>query len=117
MYNMTGGAMSDKTIQKMEKGGATAEQINFARQTQMSMDPRHVVHHRALIDQYNPGDPWRQPNNFVMHPMNYQFGPGQLSPQYIGGMLSTLPQPVVMSGPQFPIHPAISPYIVFNPYI
>jgi hypothetical protein len=117
MYNMKGGAMSGKTIQKMERGGATVEEINFAKRTQMSMDPRDVIYHRDMINRFNPSDPWRQPNNYIMHPMNYQFGTGQLSPEYIGGMLSRLPEPVVMYGPQFPIHPAISPFVVFNPYI
>jgi hypothetical protein len=114
MY-ISNAAISRKTINKMENEGASDELIQFARDTKMSMDPRHISIHRTLINQYNPYDVWRQPNNFVMHPMDYQFGSGQSSPQYIGGMLSTLPQPVMIYGPVFPLHPAISPYVIFNP--
>lgn len=115
MYNQKGGAVSNKTIEKMESGGASSAEIQFAKDTQFSMDPRHVTYHRKFIDDYNKSDPWMQPNNFVMHPTNYMFGQGQTFPQYIGGMLSTLPQPVIMYGPQIPLHPAINPYVVFQP--
>jgi hypothetical protein len=111
-------AVSIETIERMEKGGASQESINFARRTQNSMDPRDVAIHRGYINSYNPGDPWREPNNFVMHPTNYQFNvPGRpnTSPQYIGGMFSTLPGPVYINGPQIMFPSNTGPYI--NPYI
>ena len=72
--------------------------------------PGDVAIHRSFIQNYNPTDPWRQPNNWVMHPMDYQFGPGQSSPQYIGGMFSQLP------GPPFAVNPYMNPYVVFRPF-
>jgi len=116
MYNQIGGALSNKTIENMKNRGAPSEEIRYATQTQFSMDPNDVRVHRGYINQYNPSDPWKQPNNFVMHPNNYIFGGGQTSPQYIGGMLGTLPGPVYMSGPPQVFHPAINPYIVYRPF-
>ena len=100
----------------MGNQGATPAQIDFAKQTQFSMDPRDVSIHRDYINQFNPQDPWRQPNNFVMHSSNYQFGPGQSSPQSIGTMLGTLPGQVQIAGPPFMLNPYISPHVVFRPY-
>lgn len=99
----------------MVKGGASQEEIDYVRRTQGSMDPRDVVRHRYFINEYNPGDPWRQPNNFVLHPQNYTYGPGRESPQYIGQMLSTLPiGSVNVQGPQFNLPSQIKPYVYFN---
>ena len=67
---------------------------------------------------YQFSDPWREPNNFVMHPTNYQFNvPGKpnTSPQYIGGMFSTLQQPVYINGPQIAYPGNAGMYL--NPYI
>lgn len=106
--------VSHKTIENMESGGAPQAHIDYARQTQNSMDPRDVVFHRKYIKDYNPQDPWREPNNFVLHPLDYKFGKGNSSPEYIGGMLGTLPDPVHMSCPETELHPAIQPYVVFD---
>jgi hypothetical protein len=114
MYNQTGGALSNKTIRKMEQKGASKADVEYARRTQFSMDRADVDVHRHYIKEYNPCDPWREPNNFVMHSRDYQFGQGNRSPQFIGGMLSTLPQPVYMAGPNYQFHPAVAPYIVFR---
>lgn len=120
MYNQTGGALSSKTISRMERKGASNEDIAYAKQTQFSMDANDVARHRGYINQYNGYDPWREPNNFMLHPSNYQFGTsGHTSPQFIGGMLSTLPiGSVNINGPQFYVHPSMSPYVYFggNPY-
>lgn len=118
MYNMQGGALSRKTISKMERGGASQADIDFARDTQYSMDANHVVRHREYIKTYNPSDTFREPNNFVLHPNTYQFGPGRRSPQFIGHQFSTLPGPVYMSGPPIMFAPNvqqfIGPYVVFQ---
>lgn len=119
MYNQTGGCVSDKTISSMKARGASKQDITYAQETQYSMDANDVARHRAYINQYNRGDPWREPNNFIMHPDSYQFGSGHRSPQYIGQMFSTLPVGAVnIAGPQFHLHPQISPYVYFggNPY-
>jgi hypothetical protein len=85
------------------------------------MDPRDVARHRKYIESYNPGDPWREPNNKVMYPANYQFNvPNRpnTSPQFIGEMFSTLPGPVYINGPQivFPGNAGtyLSPYIQYR---
>ena len=106
--------VSSKTIRKMEEKGAPEEHIAHAKATQYSMDANEVAFHRAYIQQYNRADPWREPNNWVMHPTNYQFGGGHRSPQYIGQMLGTLGQPVVIYGPAFTLHPSMQPHVVFN---
>lgn len=108
------GAMSIDTINNMRKGGANQADINYAIATQNSMDPGDVRRHRAYINQYNPGDPFRPANNFVMHPTDYRFGTGVNSPQSIGAVLGTLPGPVFISGPAFPMHPAIAPHVTFG---
>jgi len=119
MYNLTC-AVSHETIEKMEEGGVSQADIDYARETMWSMDQRDVVNHRTFIKDYNPGDPWKQPNHFVMHPRNYRFGEGETSPEYIGNMLSQLPEPVQLSGPQFQfpenVRPHIEPYVVFRPF-
>lgn len=114
MYNQSGGCLSNKTIRRMEEKGASQAKIDYARRTQYSTDPRDVRFHREYILDYNPGDPWREPNNFVLHPYSYQFGDGHRSPQFIGGMFNTLGQPVVFNGPPGYVHPAIAPYVVFR---
>jgi len=106
--------LSATTIDNMRKGGASTADINFATQTQNSMDPRDVARHRTYINQYNPRDPFRSANNFVMHPQDFQFGPGANSPQAIGGVLGTLPGPVYISGPAFPLHPSMTPHVTFG---
>lgn len=106
--------VSLKTISKMETGGANQEQIDYALATHNSTDPRDVIHHRAMINQYNPSDPWRQPNNFIMHPQDYTFRSGESSAESIGEFFSTLPAPVQFNGPSFYVHPSIQPYVVFR---
>ena len=115
-YYQTGGAMSKKTIQRMEQGGASESDVRYARETQRSMDVRDVTRHREFIIQYNGGDPWREPNNYVMHPNSYIFGQGNRSPQYIGQMYSQLGQPILIAGPPFNVNPHIAPYVQFSYY-
>lgn len=111
---MSGGALSAETIKKMKTGGASQAEISYAKKTKDSMNTMDLARHRAFIKQYNPHDPWRNANNFVMHPTDYAFGPyGPTSPQAIGGMLSQLPGPVYIAGPSFSLPGAISPYVVF----
>jgi len=42
-----------------------------------------------------------EPNNFVMHPANYNFGAGQRSPEHIAFMLAQANGPVYIAGPTF----------------
>lgn len=113
-YNPSEGAISQSTIERMKSGGASSDQIGFAQDTMFSMDPSNVAIHRAYINDYNPSDPYRQANNFSMHPLNYQFGPGPTSPESIGNVLSTLPAPMRIAGPGFSLPVAISPYVNFG---
>lgn len=108
--------MSNKTIQRMETGGASEADVAFARNTQYSTDANDVARHREYINRYNGGDPYRELNNWVMHPQSYQYGYGARSPQQIGIMMSQLPGPVYLSGPSFTVHPAMSPYVQFRPW-
>lgn len=114
MYNMTGGALSNKTINNMKKQGASSADINFATHTQHSTDANDVARHREYINRYNGGDPYRELNNWVMHPQSYQYGYGSRSPQQIGMMMGQLPGPVYINGPSFGVHPAMSPYVQFR---
>jgi hypothetical protein len=114
-YNQVGGGLSKKTIQKMKSKGASSDDINFAQSTQHSLNPDHVRIHRSYIKHYNPYDPWREPNNFIMHPADYQFGPGQRSPQYIGGFIEQH-GPMYITAPPFMLPPQIAPHVVFRPW-
>jgi len=113
-YNQTGGRLSNKTIERMAEGGASSAEVRYARESQHSMDVRDVSRHREFINQYNGGDPWREPNNYVMHPNSYHFGTGHQSPQYIGGMFAQHGQPIMIAGPQFAVNPHIAPYVQFG---
>lgn len=109
--------VSRKTIQNMEEAGAPAGDIAFARATRESTEANHVAFHRAYISQYNPRDPWREPNNWIMHPTNYAYGGGHRSPEYMAHMFSQLNHPVILYGPQFYVQPPMQPYVVFQtPY-
>lgn len=106
--------LSNRTIENMRRGGASDKDIQFAVDTQWSTDARDVARHREYIVDYNPGDPWREPNNFILHPASYEFGSGRRSEQFIGDMFSQLPAPVVIHGPAFALHPALAPHVVFT---
>jgi hypothetical protein len=71
-------SLSQQTIATMEARSLAEIELAFVRATANSLDPYHVRIHRALIDRYNPSDPHRAVNNFVMHPMDYRFGPGEV---------------------------------------
>jgi len=111
-----GACVTPETIDKMRSGGASYEDIRFAQRTMNSTDANDVARHRDYINRYNPSDPWKQPNNFIMHPSNYQFGSGNSSPQYIGGMFSTLQEPVVIHGPRFAVPIEIEGHVIFLPF-
>lgn len=108
--------MSNKTLHKMEAKHASSEDMAYARATQYSMDANDVRRHREYINQYNYNDPFREANNWALHPQSYHFGTGTRSPEQIGHMFSLLPQPVYMNGPVFAVHPALSPYVQFRPW-
>ena len=90
MYGYNNACVDHRTIKNMEQRGASQNQIDWAKKTQYSTDARDVARHRELINKYNPGDPWREPNNFILHPDSYRFGSGNRSPEFIGGMFGTL---------------------------
>jgi len=46
MYNQTGGGISKRTFQKMEQGGASSDEVDFARRTMNSVDRDDVAIHR-----------------------------------------------------------------------
>jgi hypothetical protein len=68
------GRLAPETIRQMELKNAPAADLKHAKESMKSMHALDVVRHRGYIKQYNPTDPWRNPNNFVFHPMDYQFG-------------------------------------------
>jgi len=108
--------VSSQTIDNMQQQGAPSDLIEFAKNTQNSMDANNVARHRDLIKQYNPSDPWKTSNDFVMHPANYRFGQtGNTSPEYIARMLGTLNQPVQIYGPPINLPLVMLPHIVFIP--
>jgi hypothetical protein len=110
--------VDSRTITNMEEQGASQEAIDFAKRTQYSTDPDHVRRHRGYIKSYNNDDPWREPNNFILHPDNYEFdvkGRPNTKPEYIGQMFSTLQAPVYIDGPQIVFKGNAGVYL--NPYI
>lgn len=104
----------------MRRAGAPQADINYLMLTKDSMARDDVAVHRDLINRYNWNDPWREVNNFALHPVNYRYGQtGASSPAELARMLEIhrreTGEPILISGPARykSIDPLLRPHVQF----